>query len=115
MAQNLPETGPHLGFAQIQNKNDPYAQTFLSACMKNDTATVLQLATDRDAGLLTFGLNHAVHAGNLDLATQLLAAGATWDAFTVDHASASLAGVKWLVENGYDVNTSLMGGGTLLP
>jgi hypothetical protein len=108
---------PHLGHAQIQHPDNPTIPNFLTACASNDTATALQLAPSysHDAGVLTFGLTRAVKEGHLSLATQLLAQGALWDTFTVDSASASLAGVTWLVEKGYDVNTSLMGGGTLLP
>jgi hypothetical protein len=48
---------PHLTFAQVLNRQGPHLAAFLEACEKNDTATALQLVSDRDEGLLTFGLN----------------------------------------------------------
>ncbi|KAF2735294.1 ankyrin, partial [Polyplosphaeria fusca] len=78
---------------------------FLNACESNDAALALQLAPDRDAGALTFGLNRALGGSHLDLARQLLGAGAKWDPETVHLASKSLDAVKLLVESGFDVNT----------
>ncbi|KAF2277837.1 ankyrin [Westerdykella ornata] len=104
-----------LTFAQIQNRTDALLATFLNACGNNDAALALQLAPNRDAGALTFGLNRAIGGSHLDLARQLLGAGAKWDAQTVRLASRSLDAVKLLVECGFDVNTGLVAGGTLLP
>lgn len=106
---------PHLTYAQIQNRTDAFLAKFMRACESNDVASALKLAPDRDAGALTFGVNRAVKGRHLDLARQLLEMGAKWDATTVSFAAGSLEAVKWLVESGFDVNTSLGGGGTLLP
>lgn len=66
-------------------------------------------------GAVTFRLNSAVQQGHLELARQLLDAGAKWDANTIIYAASSFDAVKLLVECGYDVNTGLIGGGALLP
>ena len=116
MPQKLIEGAQHhLTFAQVENTTDPSLVPFLNACKSNDAALALQLAPDRDAGLLTFGLNNAFRGNHLDLARQLLGVGAKWDSETVKCASGSLDAVKLLVESGYDVNTTLIGGGVLLP
>ncbi|KAF1830508.1 ankyrin [Decorospora gaudefroyi] len=101
--------------AIIQNNSDPLLSDFLKACTNNDAALALQLAPEREPALLTFGLNDALRGRHFDLATQLVKAGARWDTFTVQSASRSPDGVRWLVESGYDVNTSLVGGTVLLP
>ncbi|KAH7068647.1 ankyrin repeat-containing domain protein [Paraphoma chrysanthemicola] len=105
---------PHLGYAQRPDQHDTSLVPFLDACEANAVEVALHLAPGRDAGLLTFGLIRAVKAGHFELASQLLARGAQWDTFTVNYAAESFKGVKWLVESGYDVNTSLVGGSGLL-
>jgi hypothetical protein len=110
----MEDAPPHLAHAQVQNNQDLYLVAFLAACENNDAAVALQLAPDRDAGLLTFGLNRALRGHHLTLADELWKAGAKWDMFSVNYASSSHDGVKWLVESGYDVNTSLVAGSVLL-
>jgi hypothetical protein len=114
-SQTIESTPPHLVYAQVQNGQNPHLTLFLNACENNDTAVALQLSPDRDAGLLTFGLNRALRGHHLTLADELLKAGAKWDSFTVTYASSSPEAVKLLVESGYDVNTSLVRGSVLLP
>jgi hypothetical protein len=111
----MKDAPPHLVYAQVQNGQDPHLTVFLNACENNNAAVAPQLAPDRDAGLLTFGLNRAVRGHHLTLADELLKAGAKWNSFIVTHASSSPEAVKWLVESGYDVNTSLVRGSVLLP
>lgn len=116
MPQKLLKGAQHnLTYAQVQNRTDVFLAAFLHACESNDAASALQLAPDRDAGALTFGLNRAVKGSHLDLARQLLEVGAKWDAETVNLECRSLEAVKLLVESGFDVNTGLVRGGVLLP
>jgi hypothetical protein len=117
--QNMPPKAPEgtqhsLTFTLPRDASDPLIGTFLAACGNNDAALALQLAPDRDASVLTFGLNKAVGEGHLDLARQLLGAGAKRDTRTVHLAAKSLNAVKFLVESGFDVNTGLAGAATLL-
>ena len=63
----------------------------------------------------TSALTKAVQEGRLELARQMVNAGAKWDAFTIQRAASSLDAVRVLVECGYDLNTSLIGSGALLP
>jgi hypothetical protein len=106
---------PYLEDAHVLNPEDTHLGEFLIACRDNDAALALQLARERDAGALTFGLDHAVDEGHLDLADKLLQMGVKWDARTVYVASKSSDRVKWLVQSGYDVNTGMFNGGVLLP
>ena len=106
---------PHAACAITKNsENDPYYPVFLQSCEDNDAAIALQLAPDRELGMLTYGLRRAVERGHLALASQLLEVGAKWDTRTVHLASRSHETVKWLIESGYDVNTSVARGATLL-
>jgi hypothetical protein len=105
----------HLTFAQVQNPTDAFLSEFLHACESNDATSALQLAANCDAGTLTYGLNRAVKGNHLDLVRNLLEVGAKWDAETIYLASRSLESVQWLVKSGFDVNTSLVRGGVLLP
>lgn len=107
-------TPQSLTIAQITNHTDASLLPFLHACKHNDAALALQLAPGLESGALTFGLNRALDGGHLDLARQLLAAGAKWDFNTVSHSSDSLDVVKLLVDFGFDVNTGLVAGGVLL-
>ncbi|KAF2036802.1 ankyrin [Setomelanomma holmii] len=104
----------HLGYARLQNPTDASIIPFFTACETNVISSALQLASGREPGVLTFGLTRAVKAGHFELANQLVVIGAEWDAFTVNFAAKSIPGVNWLVESGYNVNTSLIGGGGLL-
>ncbi|KAH7083451.1 ankyrin repeat-containing domain protein [Paraphoma chrysanthemicola] len=116
MAQKLlkgAQTG--LQYAKIGNPGDEHLAAFLDACKNNDIALAERLASRRDAGTLTFGLNEALKGNHLDLASRMLSKGATWDAFTIKYASASFEAVKLLVESGYDVNTGMPAGAVLLP
>ncbi|KAI4626237.1 uncharacterized protein J4E87_004737 [Alternaria ethzedia] len=106
---------PHAACAVTKNsETDPYYPVFLQSCEDNDAAIALQLAPDRELGMLTYGLRRAVERGHLALANQLLGVGAKWDTRTVHLASRSHETVKWLIESGYDVNTSVARGNTLL-
>jgi hypothetical protein len=106
---------PHLGYAGAKNsRNNPNGPEFLKACENNDPTVALQLAPGRELELLTFGLNRAIERKHFDLASQLLKAGAKWDTRTVHLASTSHEAVVWLVESGYDVNTSIAYGTVLL-
>ncbi|CAO2658406.1 Nn.00g061290.m01.CDS01 [Neocucurbitaria sp. VM-36] len=116
MPQKLLEGAQHnLTYAEVRNPTDASLAPFLHACESDDATSALQLAPDRDVGALTFGLNRAVERGHLDLARKLLEMGAKWDTRTIHLASGSLEAVKLLVESGFDVNTGLIRGGTLLP
>lgn len=116
MAQNLLEGAQHyLTFTQVHDQTDTLLRPFLNACEHNDAILALQLAPNRDAGALTVGLNNAVRKSHLELARKLLGMGAKIDAMTVHEASRSLEAIKLLIEFGFDVNTSLIRGGTLLP
>ena len=109
------ETGPnYLTYATIQNPRDPSLAAYTNACASNNIPSALSLASTLDPGAVTSGLNMAVQKGYLDLARQLLIAGAKWDTFTIQYASSSFDAVRLLVECGYDVNTGLFGGGSLL-
>jgi hypothetical protein len=115
MASNLRNPAPsHLVYAPVHNATATSIPPFLTACATNSIATALQLASTHEAGTVTFGLNRAVQAGHFALAGQLRGLGAQWDAFTVTRAGMTFAGVKWLVEGGYAVNSSVIGGGGLL-
>jgi hypothetical protein len=107
---------PHVGFVHPKNslENDPDCPAFMKACEENDLAVALQLAPGRELELLIFGFNRAIEHNHFDLASHLLKAGATWDTRTVHLVSHSHEAVKWLVESGYDVNTSIASGAVLL-
>jgi hypothetical protein len=108
--------GPnYLTYATLQNPRDPFLAAYANACASDNIPYALSLASTLDPGAVTSGLNTAVQKGYLELARQLLTAGAKWDAFTIKYASSSFDAVKLLVECGYDVNTRLIGGGALLP
>jgi hypothetical protein len=109
------ENGPnYLTYATIQNRRDPNLAAYVNACASNNISSALSLVATLDARAVTSGLNMAVLKGDLELARQLLTAGAKWDAFTINYASSSFDAVKLLVKCGYDVNTGLIGGGALL-
>jgi hypothetical protein len=63
---------PYFEDARVLNPADTHLGEFLIACRDNNIALALQLAPERDAGALTFGLYHAVDEGHLDLADSLL-------------------------------------------
>ncbi|KAH7083461.1 ankyrin repeat-containing domain protein, partial [Paraphoma chrysanthemicola] len=77
---------------------------FLDACAANDRAAALQWAPIVQEDDLTWGLNLAVKNSSIS----------KFDALTVINASRSFECVKWLVEAGYDVNTSILEGVVLL-
>jgi len=107
---------PHLAYYKLGDQsNDPCCAIFLQACESNNAAVALMLASGREPEPLTYGLNKAIECNHLDLATQLHTAGTRWDTRTVHCASDSHEGVKWLLELGYDVNTSIAYGTVLLP
>jgi hypothetical protein len=103
-----------LTFTPVQSLTDPSTVAFLEACKRNDADLALQLAPSQTSGALTFGLNRAVGGGHLDLARKLLTSGTKWDSEIVNLASSSLDAVKFLVDSGFDIHTSLIRGGTLL-
>jgi len=107
---------PHLAYSgrHADPANDPEFPAFLRACETNDAVVALKLASGRKPEPLTYGLNRAIECNHLDLAGQLHTAGAKWDTRTVHCASHSHEGVKWLLEWGYDVNTSIAYGAVLL-
>jgi hypothetical protein len=65
-----------------------------------------------DDALLTFALNHAVTGSHLDVARHLLEQGAKWDCNTIERANIGV--IELLMEFGFDVNDSLVGGSVLL-
>ncbi|KAF1967209.1 ankyrin [Bimuria novae-zelandiae CBS 107.79] len=83
------ENGPnYLTYAVVQNQRDPALAVYANACASNNVPSALSLSTNLDTGTVTFGLNIAVQRGHLELARQLLNAGAEWDAFTIEYALA---------------------------
>jgi hypothetical protein len=116
MAPIVLENGPnYLTYSAPKNRKDPTLSVYASACASNNIPSALSLASVLDTGAVTFGLNIAVQQGHIELARQLLNAGAKWDAFTIEYAASSFDAVKLLVNCGYDVNTGLIGGSALLP
>lgn len=93
---------------------DPKLARHARACASNDISSALSSSTHLDASGVTFRLNVTIQQHHLELARRLLDLGAKWDAHTIRDASGSFGAVKLLVECGYNVNTGLVGGGTLL-
>lgn len=89
-------------------------KNFISACQSNDTISALQLASDQEPAALTWGLIKVMEWSHLELARQLLLHGVKWDTETVRAASKSFGAIKLLFEFGFNVNTGLLGGSTLL-
>lgn len=67
-----------------------------------------------DPGLATDGLFLSVLHRNFEFASQLLALGVKWDPKIVQHASRTIRGAKWLIDEHFDVNTGFPGGLTVL-
>ncbi|KAF2108166.1 ankyrin repeat-containing domain protein [Lophiotrema nucula] len=105
---------PFLDYARIQNPQQPTLSLFLTACRDNDITTSLSQALDQEPGALTYGLNDAFRRSHLGLARQLLDNGAQYDTKTVLIASNSLDAIIMLVERGFNVNTALWHGGTVI-
>src|SRR5438876_824959 len=77
MPQKLLEGAQHfLTYAEVQNTTDASLVPFLNACGSNDAALALQLAPDRDAGALTYGLNRAAAFCTPEIFALLLSYGA---------------------------------------
>lgn len=116
MPSSLPtlEEPPFLDWPLIQNPEHATCREFLSACQYNNTALALQLASDQEPAALTFGLNRALDCLHLQTARQLLLNGVQWDAQTVMSASNSFSAIKLLFDFGFNVNTGVLGGDTLL-
>ncbi|KAH3956951.1 hypothetical protein HBI70_033370 [Parastagonospora nodorum] len=53
-------------------------------------------------------------ARGFEFASQLLELGVKWDPKTVQYASKTLRGAKWLIDEHFDVNTGFAGGSTIL-
>jgi hypothetical protein len=115
MSQQLEQnTQEILGMVKLPDQTDPYIPAFMKACVSNEITVALDLAPGREANSLTFGLNHALRKGHIELASRLLELGAKLDFNTIRNATESFEGIKLVCEAGYDVNTPLLGGGTLL-
>jgi ankyrin repeat protein len=116
MTETVPESdSSYLSYAVVHNRRDPTLSVYANACASNNVPLALSLLSTLETGAVTFGLNVAIPQGHIELARQLLNAGARWDAHTIRYASSSMKAVKLLVECGYDVNTGLVGGCALLP
>jgi hypothetical protein len=116
MSRRVLKNGPnYLTYAAWPEGKDLSLAVYANACASNNVPSALSLLPTLDTSAVTFGLNIAVQQGHLELARQLLNAGAKWDAHTIREAASSFDAVKLLVECGYDVNTGLVGGGALLP
>jgi hypothetical protein len=99
MTRIVLENGPnYLTYAVVHNRRDPTLSVYTSACASNNMPSALSLSSTLDTGAVTFGLNVAVQQGHLELARQLLNAGAKWDAHTINYASSSFDAVRVLVE-----------------
>lgn len=98
---------------QIASPKDDPLSTFLTACETGNETVALRLAGGCADDSLTVGLNKAMKNNRLELARNLINAGAQWNTETVHLASASFDAVRLLVETGFDVNTGL-GEGTVL-
>ncbi|KAF1999813.1 ankyrin [Amniculicola lignicola CBS 123094] len=120
MSTNLPpkpiltEDLPFIGVATVQNREHETFPRFLEACRNNESAVALQLANDQEPAVLTWGLSHSIKAQHLDMARQLLLNGVSWDYHTLSYASRDLDAIKLLVDFGFNVNSTLLGGGNLL-
>jgi hypothetical protein len=108
------EDPPFIGAVTVQNREHETFPTFLEACRNNESALALQLAIDQEPAVLTWGLSHAIKAQHLDMARQLLLNGVRWDYHSLSYASRDLNAIKLLVAFGFNVNSTLLGGGNLL-
>ena len=108
------EEYPFLDIAVVENRDNTTFSEFSKACQFNDVSLALQLASEQDTAALTCGLNDAIDWRRYDLARQLLLSGAHWDTSTVRYASKSFDAIKLLIDFGFNVNTCVLGGGTLL-
>lgn len=112
---------PHLQYLRpsIRPHTLELHRAFQQVCASGDLAAVVSLlnAESRSAEYLTQGLLAAIYEKRIQIAEYLLNNGAVIDR-DVSNAVASMKSIalfELLIEHGWDINSSVMGGETILP